>query len=327
MSVVNELVNSMGSYRRALARALRRLLASHDDIVVVDADTLKSTGSFQAMDVDPERVINVGISEQDLMGVAAGMAIEGMRPIVTGFGAFLMRAWEQVRNIIDRDGLNVKIVATHTGLSPHFDGSSHQALEDIALMRSLARTAVFSPADEAATEAMVEWLVTRYKGPAYIRLGRDNAFTVYRNGEFRFRPGGANILREPGDVTIIATGSMVGVALAAAKLLEDKGLTVGVVDVYSIKPINRKILLEVVDESKVAVTLEEHRVIGGLGGAVAELVAEEGVSTPLARLGVPAGRYGASARDYLTLLRYMKLDPESVASKILSFYRNVSGGR
>jgi len=315
---VERLASSMGSYRKALARTLRALLERHNDVVVLDADTLRSTGSREAGRVDPERVVNVGISEQDLVGIAAGVAIEGLKPVVTGFGAFLMRAWEQVRNTIDRDSLNVKIVATHTGLSAHVDGSSHQVLEDIALMRSLARTAVFVPADEAATEETVTWLVEKYRGPAYVRLGRDNAFRVYERGDFKFRPGGLEVLRDPGDVTLIAAGPMVGVALEAARIIErGAGLRVGVVDMYSVKPAPRLKLERIARSTTTALfTVEEHRVIGGLGGAVAEALAGARGVPPLFFVGVPPGRYGASSRDYLSLLSYMGLDPESVARRV-----------
>ena len=318
---LESLARSMGSYRKALARTLRRLVERHDDVVLLDADTLRSTGSKEALSVNPERVVNVGISEQDLIGIAAGVAIEGLRPVVTGFGAFLMRAWEQVRNTVDRDSLNVKIVATHTGLSAHVDGSSHQILEDIALMRSLARTAVFVPADEEATEATVEWLVERYRGPAYVRLGRDNAFRVYEKGEFRFRPGGLEVLKDPGDVTIVAAGPMVGVSLEAARILEQgTGLRVGVVDLYSVKPVPRLQLARIAGATGSAiVTVEEHRIIGGLGGAVSEALAPLRERPPLFFVGVPPGRYGASSRDYLTLLSYMGLDPVSVARRIARF--------
>lgn len=318
---LESLARTMGSYRRALARTLRRLVETHSDIVVLDADTLRSTGSKEVLAVDPERVVNVGISEQDLIGVAAGVAIEGLRPVVTGFGAFLMRAWEQVRNTVDRDSLNVKIIATHTGLSAHVDGSSHQILEDIALMRSLARTAVFTPADETATEAMVEWLIEKYRGPAYVRLGRDNAFRVYERDSFNFRPGGLEVLKDPGDVTLVAAGPMVGVALEAARILEaSTDLRVGVVDLYSVKPIASLRLERIAKATSLAlVTVEEHRVRGGVGGAVAEALAQARGTPPLFFVGVPPGRYGASSRDYLTLLSFMGLDPGSVARRVARF--------
>ncbi len=180
------IVRPNGSYRRALAEALIEAGRRSRDVVVLDADTPKSTGTLAFAREFPERFVNVGISEQDLVAMAAGMAIAGKIPVAAAFAMFLMRAWEQVRNTVDRDSLNVKIIATHTGLSAHVDGSSHQILEDIALMRSLARTAVFVPADEAATEATVEWLVERYRGPAYVRLGRDNAFKVYEAAHYSY---------------------------------------------------------------------------------------------------------------------------------------------
>ncbi|GBF09256.1 putative transketolase C-terminal section [Aeropyrum pernix] len=306
-----------GSYRRALGGVLARLASELEDLVVLDADTLRSTGAIEVYKAAPRRVLNLGISEQDLIGTAAGIALAGLRPVVTGFGAFLMRGWEQIRNTVDRDGLNVKIIATHTGLSPHIDGSSHQVLEDLALMRSLARTAVFSPADDVATVEAVEWLVRRYRGPAYVRLGRDNAFRVYSEGGFSFRPGGGEVLLDPGeDATLLATGAMVGVSLAAAALLRSEGVRVGVVDVYSIKPAPRRLVLEAAERSRLLVTVEEHRTLGGLGDVVSSILAEEGACARQARIGVPPGVYGSSSRDYMELLKHLKLDPQSVASRV-----------
>jgi transketolase len=306
----------MGSYRRALARALLHLGERLEDLVVLDADTARSTGTIAFAERFRERFFNVGISEQDLVGRAAGLAIAGLRPVAAAFASFMMRAWEQVRNTVDRDSLNVKLVATHAGLSAHVDGSSHQALEDVALMRSLARTAVVVPADEAATFESVVWLVERLRGPAYVRLERDNAPSVYEECCFKFRLGGLEVLEDGGDAAILAFGPMVGVALEASRILRRRGLRVGVVDVYSVKPLGRLALERIARSQPALVTLEDHRVNGGLGGAVAEALSGLRGAPPLLRLGVPPGVYGSSARSFPELLSYMRLDPASVARRV-----------
>ena len=306
----------MGSYRKALARALVYLGERLDDLVVLDADTARSTGTIAFADRFRERFFNVGISEQDLIGRAAGMAIAGLRPVAVAFASFMMRGWEQIRNTVDRDTLNVKMIATHAGLSAHIDGSSHQALEDLALMRSLARTVVVSPADETATFEAVVRLVEGYRGPAYVRLGRDNAPRVYEDSSFRFRLGGLEVLEDGGDGAILACGPMVGVALEASRILRGRGLRVGVVDVYSIKPIGRVSLERIASKEPGLVVLEEHRTIGGLGGAVAEVLAGARDRPPLLMLGIPPGVYGDSSRSYGELLARMRLDPGSVARRV-----------
>ena len=309
-------MRASGSYRRAFARALVDLSSRLDDLVVLDADTAKSTGTIAFAEKARERFFNVGISEQDLIGTAAGMALAGLRPVAAAFASFMMRAWEQIRNTVDRDTINVKLVATHSGLSAFIDGSSHQALEDIALMRSLARTSVVIPADEEATYEAVVWMVERFRGPAYIRLGRDNAFPVYDRGSFKFRLGGLEAIDDGGDAVIVASGAMVGVALEASRILRRMGLKVGVVDLYSIKPLPRLKLYKIALSTPAIVTLEEHRVSGGVGSAVAEALAGLKDKPPLLMLGVPPGSYGSSARSYEELLRTMKLDPESVARRV-----------
>lgn len=304
------------SYRLAYARALVDLGSRLEDMVVLDADTAKSTMTIVFAERFGERFFNVGISEQDLAGIAAGLAIGGLRPVASAFASFMMRAWEQIRNTIDRDSLNVKLVATHAGLSATIDGASHQSLEDLALMRSLARTAVFVPADGVATYETVSWLVERYRGPAYVRLERDNAPPVYREDGFRFRPGGLEVLRDGGDTVIFAVGPMVGVALEAASILAKRGVHVGVVDVYSLKPLPTGRIAGIASRFGRVFTLEDHRVVGGLGSAVAEALAEGGSRARLTRIGVPLGVYGASSRSFDEILRHLSLDAESVARRI-----------
>jgi len=304
----------LGSYRAALGEVLVELGRELRDLVVLDADTPKSTGSATFAEAFPERFINVGISEQDLVSMAAGLAMGGKVPVATAFAAFLMRAWEQVRNTVARMGLNVKLVGTHAGLSAHLDGASHQVLEDLALMRALPNTTVIAPADTEAVKELVRQAVTEVRGPTYVRLGRDNAIPVYGRGEVQhLRVGHVNVVEDGEDAVIFAHGPMVGVALAAARILKrDKGLSVGVVDAHTIQPLDTDAVVKLAKRANLAVTLEEHRPVGGLGSAVAEVLTSFRVSTPLLRLGV--GRaFGASARSYWDLLRYAGLSPEEVA--------------
>lgn len=301
------------SYRRAFGEALVELGQSCRDLVVLDADTPRSTGTLVFARRFSERFINLGISEQDLVATAAGLAIAGKIPVAAAFAMFLMRAWEQIRNTIARDGLNVKLVGTHSGLSAHLDGSSHQSLEDLAVMRALPRLTVVVPADATAVRSLTRQAVLEHKGPLYMRLGRDNAPRVYGEGE-ELRIGGARVLEDPGDAVIFACGSMVGVALEASRILARRGLRVGVVDVYTLKPLDEETILRQAGKTGLVVTLEEHRVVGGLGSAIAELLAEK-MPRRVLRLGVVEA-FGTSARSYVQLLEYMKLAPTHVARAV-----------
>lgn len=307
------IVRPKGSYRRALSEALVEAGRLCRDVVVLDADTPRSTGTLAFAREFPERFVNVGISEQDLVGTAAGLAIAGKVPVAAAFAMFLMRAWEQVRNTVARDRLNVKLVGTHAGLSDFMDGSSHQALEDVALMRALPGFAVLAPADEAATRELVLEAVLNHKGPVYIRLGRDNAPEIYRDGG-EFRIGGSNVLEDPVDIAIFSYGPMLEVALEAVRILRRQGVHAGLVDVYSIKPIDKETILKQASRASLVATLEDHSIHGGLGSAVAEVLAE---SRPVrvVRIGVEDS-FGASARSYGQLLEYMGLTPERIASRI-----------
>ena len=306
-------VTRFESYRRAFGETLVELGQSCRDLVVLDADTPRSTGTLIFAERFPERFINVGISEQDLVATAAGLAIAGKIPVAAAFAMFLMRAWEQIRNTIARDGLNVKLVGTHSGLSAHLDGSSHQSLEDLAVMRALPRLTVVVPADAVAVRSLTRQAVLEHKGPLYMRLGRDNAPRVYREGE-ELRIGGASVLEDPGDVVIFACGPMVSVALEASRILARRGLRVGVVDVYTLKPLDEETILRQAGKAGLVVTLEEHRVVGGLGSAIAELLAEK-LPRRVLRLGVGEA-FGTSARSYGQLLEYMKLAPTHVARAV-----------
>ncbi len=301
------------SYRRAVSSILLELGEVHKDLVVLDADTGRSTGSLAFGKRFPDRYVNVGISEQDLIGTAAGIAIAGLRPVAMGFAMFIMRAFEQVRNTVARDRLNVKIIATHAGLSPHLDGASHQSLEDVAAMRSIPGMTVVSPADYNSTRALVREAVERHRGPLYMRLGRDNAVHVY-DSEDGVRLGRVTVVRDPVDVAIYAMGPMVGVSLEASRLLEASGIRAGVVDVHTVKPIDSASIARISSKAILSVTVEEHNTLGGLGGAVAEVLAETGAGR-LVRIGVEE-RFGSSAKRYEDLLEHMGLTPRAVASRI-----------
>ncbi len=307
------IVRPNGSYRRALAEALIEAGRRSRDVVVLDADTPKSTGTLAFAREFPERFVNVGISEQDLVAMAAGMAIAGKIPVAAAFAMFLMRAWEQVRNTIARDGLNVKLVGTHAGLSDFMDGASHQALEDVALMRTLPRFTVLAPADARATRELVLEAILSHRGPVYIRLGRDNAPVIYSEGE-EFPIGGSKVLEDAVDVAVFSYGPMLGVAAEAVRILRRQDIHAGLVDVYSIKPLDKDTIARQSAKASLVVTVEDHRVHGGLGSAVAEVLAE---TTPkrILRIGV-ADAFGASARSYEQLLEYMDLTPERIASRI-----------
>ncbi len=307
------------SYRKNIGNVLLDIASRNERLVVLDADTGRSTGSLVFGKNMKQRYINIGISEQDLIGTAAGLAIAGMKPVAMAFAMFMMRAVEQIRNTIARDRLDVKLIATHAGLSAHFDGSSHQALEDIAFMRAIPGMTVVSPADVVSMRGIVEEAVDM-KGPVYIRLGRDNAVPVY--DEWSHRIGNAVVLRDCVDACIIAIGPMVGVSVEAARLLEEEhGIKTGVIDMHTVKPIDTMAVRRAFSTSLVA-TVEEHNIHGGLAGAVAEAALENGVRGRLVRIGV-RDTFGTSARSYNDLLEAYGLTPASIAEAIARSFSSI----
>lgn len=296
-----------------VGKALLTLGVEHEDLVVLDPDVSVSTKTTYFAERFPERFIRVGISEQDMIGIAAGLAASGKTPVACGFAIFVSgRAWEQVANSVARPGLNVKIVGTHSGLSPCADGASHQAIVDVALMRALPNMRVVVPADapEAvqALRALVEWY-----GPAYLRLGRGDSPVVY-DEECDLAIGEANTLREGADATIIANGVMVSKALHAAELLIMDRIDVKVVDMHTIKPLDKDAIEKAAKETGAIVTAEEHSIIGGLGSAVAETLAESR-PTPMSRVGI-RDRFGESSRSYDDLMRKLGLTSEAIADAV-----------
>ena len=253
-------------YGKALAA-----LASRNDIVVLDADLSGSTKTADFQKVAPERFIQVGIAEQNMIGVASGLAASGKTVFASTFGVFASgRPWEQIRLAVAYPKLNVKIVATHCGITVGEDGASHQALEDIAIMRALPNMTVISPADAHETYAAI-MKIAEYNGPCYVRLGRSDAPVILPE-DTRFEIGKATVLRKGNDVTLIGTGQMVGSCLEAAEALEKQNISAEVINMSTIKPLDSAAVLRSVRKTGCCVTAEEHSVIGGLGSAVAECV-------------------------------------------------------
>jgi len=261
------------STRVAYGEALVKLGKVNKDVVVLEADLSKSTMTAYFKKEFPERHINVGIAEADMIGTAAGIATTGKIPFASTFAHFAAgRAFDQVRNSVAYPHLNVKICPTHAGVSLGEDGGSHQSVEDVALMRAIPGIVVLSPADAVETEKMV-FAVAEYEGPVYVRLGRLNIPVLF-DENYKFEIGKAATLREGNDVAILATGLMVSEALEAAKLLEEKEVKARVVNVSTIKPLDKETVLKAAKECKFIVTSEEHSVIGGLGSAVSEYLSE-----------------------------------------------------
>lgn len=270
--------------REAYGQALEELGAVRQDVVVLDADLSKSTKTSMFRAKYPERFFNAGIAEQNLMGLAAGFAAAGKVPFASTFAVFATgRAYDQIRNSICYPRLNVKIAATHAGITVGEDGGSHQALEDINLMRGLPNMTVLVPADGPEAKNAVK-AAAEYEGPVYIRLGRSGVPTI-TDPDAPFVIGKGRVMREGTDVTLIGCGMMVEKALEAADMLAEEGVKAAVIDMSTIKPIDRELIVEWAKKTGAVVTAEEHNIIGGLGSAVAEVLVEE-VLVPMERVGI-----------------------------------------
>ncbi len=270
--------------RDAYGDALAALGKKRNDVVALDADLSGSKKTSKFAKAFPERFFNVGIAEQDMMGTAAGLAIGGKIPFASTFAVFATgRAWEQIRQSICYPNLNVKIVASHAGVTVGEDGGSHQSLEDIAVMRVIPHMTVIVPADGVETAQVVE-AVAEYKGPCYVRTGRNKVPVLY-GADYRFKIGKAHVHHEGKDCAIIATGIMVAEALKARDLLASEGIDAGVINMSTIKPLDAEAVIAAAKRCGAVVTAEEHSIIGGLGGAVAEVLAES-APVPLVRVGI-----------------------------------------
>lgn len=270
--------------REAYGEALKELAATNKNVVVLDADLAKATKSIEFKNVAPERFFDMGISEGDMIGTAAGLATCGKIPFATTFAMFAAgRAFEQIRNSVAYPKLNVKIAVTHAGITVGEDGGSHQAIEDLSLMRSIPNMVVLNPSDAVeAKKAVFE--AVKYNGPVYIRFGRA-ATPVIHDDNYNFEIGKGEILREGKDVLIIATGIMVAKALEASEALSIENIEATVVNISTIKPIDTELIITLAKKIGKVITAEEHSIIGGLGSAVAEVLAEENVAK-LKRIGI-----------------------------------------
>lgn len=270
--------------RDAYGKALVKLGEINPDVVVLDADLAGSTKTINFKKVFPKRFFNMGIAEQNLIGTAAGLAQSGKVAFASTFAMFATgRAFEQIRNSVAYPRLNVKIAATHSGLTVGEDGASHQAIEDISLMRSVPDMTVIVPADGVETEQAV-LAAAEYDGPVYLRLGRAKVPVIY-DENYKFQIGKAHLLREGKDVGFVATGLMVAVALGAAEALKEEGIEAGVLNVSTIKPLDKEAILDLAKKTGALVTAEEHNILGGLGSAVAETVCTS-LPVPVLRVGV-----------------------------------------
>ena len=302
--------------RVAFGEALVRLGAENPDIVVLDADLSKSTMTEHFADKYPDRFFDMGIAEGNMVGAGAGMALAGKIPFICSFACFVIGRFEQIRMSISYSRANVKIVGTHSGIGIGEDGYSQMALEDIALMRSLPNMAVIQPADGVESERAVEYAV-RHQGPVFLRLTRQKLDDV-NPPDYRFQFGKGVVLRPGKDVTLMATGGVVGNALKAAKILEQKGVDAQVVNIHTLKPIDRELVAKIALSQGKIVTVEDHGITGGLGSAVAEVVAELGRGR-VKRVAVED--FGESG-DAEGLYRKYGLSEENIAAKTLELLQD-----
>ena len=304
--------------RESYGNALKEIGAENSNIVALDADLAGATKTSVFMKAFPERHIDCGIAECNMMGVAAGLATAGKIPFASTFAMFAAgRAFEQVRNSIGYPHLNVKIGATHAGISVGEDGATHQCCEDIALMRTIPGMVVISPADDVEAQAAVR-AAAEYYGPVYLRFGR-LAVPVFNDPEtYKFEIGKRIVLREGKDVTIVATGLCVAESLAAAEQLAAKGIDAKVINIHTIKPLDDELIVAAAKETGKVVTVEEHSVIGGLGSAVCDCLSAKAPTTVL-KIGVNDvfGESGPAAQ----LIKKYGLDADSIAAKVEAFVK------
>lgn len=302
--------------RESYANALVELGREHEDLIVLDADLAGATKTAVFQKEFPNRHIDCGIAESNMMGIAAGLATTGMVPFASSFAMFAAgRAFEQIRNSIGYPHLNVKIGATHAGISVGEDGATHQCNEDIALMRVIPGMTILNPSDDVEAKAAVK-AAYEMNGPVYLRFGRLAVPVINDTPQYQFEIGKGVVLREGADIAIIATGLCVSSALEAAKRLEEEEIHAKVINIHTIKPIDEELLIETARECKKIVTVEEHSIIGGLGSAVAEVLSEK-VPVLLKRIGIN-DVYGESGPAVKLLEKY-GLDGKTVYETVKEF--------
>ncbi|MGN0613682.1 MAG: transketolase family protein [Porcipelethomonas sp.] len=299
--------------RESYGNAIKELAAENPDVVVLDADLAAATKTAIFKKAYPERFFDCGIAEANMMGVAAGLAACRKIPFASSFAMFAAgRAYEVVRNSIGYPGLNVKIGATHAGISVGEDGATHQCNEDIALMRTIPGMTVINPSDDIEAKAAVR-AAAEMDGPVYLRFGRLAAPVFNDNEDYKFEIGKGVTLREGNDITIIATGLMVYEAMKASDELKKEGINAGVINIHTIKPIDKGLICRAAENSGILMTVEEHSVIGGLGAAVAEAVTEC-YPVPVIKIGIN-DEYGHSG-PAAELLKEYGLCAENIAEQV-----------
>lgn len=299
--------------RDSYGNTLKELGEQYENLIVLDADLAKATKTIKFKEKFPERFIDCGIAEGNMMGIAAGLASTGKVVFASSFAMFAAgRAFEQIRNSIAYTKLNVKIAATHGGISVGEDGATHQCNEDFALMRSIPGMVVLSPSDDVEAREAVK-AAYHYNGPCYLRFGRLAVPVINDNPDYKFEIGKGINIKDGKDVTVIATGLMVNEAIEAAKELEAEGISVRVINIHTIKPIDEEIIIKAAKETKFIVTAEEHNILGGLGDEVSRVVCEN-CPTKVVRIGVN-DEFGKSG-PALTLLKMFGLSKENIIAKI-----------
>ena len=302
--------------RESYGNALVELGKEHDNLVVLDADLAAATKTGIFKDAFPERHIDCGIAESNMVGVAAGIATTGKVPFCSTFAMFAAgRAFEQVRNSVGYPHLNVKIGATHAGISVGEDGATHQCNEDIALMRTIPGMTIINPSDDVEARAAVK-AAYEMDGPVYLRFGRLAVPVINDNADYKFEIGKGIVLKEGTDLTIFATGLEVNESLKAAEMLEKDGVSVEVINIHTIKPLDVDLVVKSARKTKKVVTVEEHSVIGGLGGAVAEALMEN-EPVPMKRIGV-YDTFGESG-PAVELLKKYRLDAQGIYEQVKEF--------
>ncbi|MBQ2799927.1 MAG: transketolase family protein [Lachnospiraceae bacterium] len=299
--------------RESYGNALAELGAQYPDLIVLDADLAAATKTGIFQKAFPERHIDCGIAECNMVGIAAGLAATGKIPFVSSFAMFAAgRAFEQIRNSVGYPKLNVKIGATHAGISVGEDGATHQCNEDIALMRTIPGMVVLNPADDVEAKAAVKAAI-EHVGPVYIRFGRLAVPVINDTPDYKFEIGKGVVLREGKDITIVATGLCVSESLAAAELLAKDGIDAKVINIHTIKPLDEDLIVKAAKETGKVFTVEEHSVIGGLGSAVCDCLSEK-APTKVVKIGVN-DVYGESG-PAVELVKKYGLDAEGIYKKI-----------
>ena len=304
--------------RASYGNALVELGNEHDDLVVLTADLAAATMTGTFLKAHPDKHINCGIAEANMTGIAAGLAATGKVPFCSSFAMFSAgRAFEQVRNAIGYPHLNVKIGATHAGVSVGEDGASHQCNEDIALMRTIPGMVIINPADDVEAKAAVK-AAYEYEGPVYLRFGRAAVPVFNDEATYKFEMGKGIVLREGKDVSIIATGITVPASMEAAEMLAKDGIDAEVINIHTIKPIDEELIVKTAKKTGKVVTAEEHSIIGGLGGAVCEVLSEK-CPTPVYRIGM-RDTFGESGAAPQLLHKYL-LDGEGIYTQVKDFLK------